>query len=232
MSRSFLIVDEPHELGAYLEEFKLHLGVPVFTASSRDEALPILASQNLAAVILDFTTNLPDRSSLYFELITIPKLSTTPCIFLPNRDTLRHAQKLIHRPEDQIILKPISGAVLSQETASVLRLPKRVPLELMVRVYLENQDSPFPIRGKTINVSSSGMLIRTSQSLPQDATLSIAIALPGGDTLKMRGVVRRSVSFYTEHAYGIELLEISEGDPLRFADLYGLRLEVKRRQAL
>lgn len=229
--KGYLIVDDPGALKGYLEEFQLTTGAQVFTARNREEGLLYLDPQKILLVILDFTRDFPDRSSLYFEIVSLPNFSTVPCLFLPDRGTVKHVEKLIHRPEDRIALKPITGAQLAQEVSAILKLPLRKPLELMVRIYLESGQTPFSLRAKTVNMSSNGMLVRLREELPLEGLVQILITLPGGAVLRLRGVVRRHQVIYNEHGYGIELLEVLEGDPRLFAQHYDLKLELLRRAA-
>jgi CheY-like chemotaxis protein len=227
---TFLIVDEPSAREGYLRDFQLETGAQVLTASSREEALPFLERKDLSAILLDFTTNLSDRSAFYFEVVTIPALTHIPCLFLADRRTVRDVEKLIHRPQDRVILKPVTGAILSRETAILLNLPRRVSLELMVRVYPEGSDSPFPLRGKTVNVSSNGMLLRLGGPLPMKGRVRIEF-VAGNEPFVLWGVVRREERLYNEYAYGVELVALSKGNPNRFRDLYGVELNLPQAQA-
>jgi DNA-binding response OmpR family regulator len=227
---AFLIVDEPQALEGYLKDFQLETGAQIFTASTREQALPYLDRKELSAIILDFTVNLPDRSSFYFEIVTIPTLMHVPCLVLADRRTVKDVEKLLHRPQDRVILKPVTGAILSRETALLLNLPRRVSLELMVRVYPEGSDSPFPLRGKTINISSNGMLLRLGGPLPLKARVRIELIMEN-EPFVLFGIVRREERLYNEYAYGIELQAIAKGNPKRFFELYGVELTLPANQA-
>jgi hypothetical protein len=66
------------------------------------------------------------------------------------------------------------------------RFPLRMPLQY------QKSGAPHWFEGKTLNISRTGILFRTDESVPKDATLDIRVEFPGKVTFSCQGSVVRT----------------------------------------
>jgi hypothetical protein len=89
------------------------------------------------------------------------------------------------------------------------RIPKRLPVKFGV--------SEPDIIGFTSDLSPVGMFIRTNRGLPPKTLINIALEIPSGEIIPLKGVVKRAVKYSShlggimKNGMGIEIEGINEG---------------------
>lgn len=221
--RRILIVDRPEEFRRYLDDFRGHSGSVVITAVSREEALDRFGEGDIALVILDFTFDHAARTAIYFDLLAMPVHHGTPVIFLVDRNTEPTVRKLLQRPIDRMVGKPISGRRLAEASREALNLPSRRAVELLVRLYRMDGGDPFPIRAKTLNMSSGGLFVQTQVHLDIGQRLKVAVRVPDNDAvIELETILRRKETMGQDIGYGLQVVRLLSGDPAAMQMAYGV----------
>ncbi len=221
--RRILIVDRPEGLRRYLDDFRGHSGSVTITAATREEALDRFDEGDISAVILDFTFDHAAHTAIYFDLLAMPVHHGTPVVFMVDRSTEPTVRKLMQRPIDRMVGKPISGRRLAEATREALNLPTRRSVELLVRLYRMDGNDPFPIRAKTLNMSSGGMFVQTQVNLDIGQHLRVAIRLPDSEgTVELETILRRKETMGQDIGYGLQVVRLLSGDPSALQMAYGV----------
>ncbi|MBI4266268.1 MAG: response regulator [Acidobacteria bacterium] len=119
-----LVVDDQPQILRTLTRFLGSKGYRVETATSVDEALPLLDQRHISAVILD--VRMPDRSGL--ELLAHMRedanLRHVPAVILTGVVLTPEEQALIARHKAQVFFKPKSYEQLTHYLDRVTRQPQ------------------------------------------------------------------------------------------------------------
>lgn len=123
---------------------------------------------------------------------------------------------VVAAPEDLFDLEPmqeagvplINGKGLREEIESALsaylRMSPRPHARVMVKVAVELGTGKILRIAQTVNVSRSGLLIRTQERFPPGATLDLKMELPGDhDSIEARAEVVRTTDPEVENVRGI-----------------------------
>ncbi len=106
---------------------------------------------------------------------------------------------------------PITSRALLRVTSNLLGVPNRKFISILVQVRV-SQPKPTTVFGKTQDISESGMLVETSQTLLLHDTVGVSFLIPGaGQMVQAQAVVMREVvRAGGARRYGLHFLPLSE----------------------
>ncbi|MEK6693214.1 MAG: PilZ domain-containing protein [Nitrospirota bacterium] len=102
------------------------------------------------------------------------------------------------------------------------RKHKRVVKRLLLKFGVSDTDTV----GFTSDVSPVGMFIRTNRGLPPDTCINIALEIPSGEVISLKGFVKRVIKYSSQlgsimkNGMGIELREYNEAYLKFLKDFY------------
>lgn len=125
---------------------------------------------------------------------------------------------------NDVIYRPLHRGELDQKIEKLTRIPARRQLRTMTRVEISLENGGRVALGRSVNVSSGGMLIELDRVLPGEGAMSIHFYLPcDPEAFHVPAEVVRASFSGTRALYGVRFLTLSAGERERI-DRYVSRL--------
>ena len=139
-------------------------------------------------------------------------LKKVNCIFLV--DNVKEGENIKCAFQNaEVAMKPVSPGQLNQKVASMLSIPLRRGIKILVRMQLiEELKTPF-ILATMIDLSENGMLIETEKQLKLEANAKISFYLPEtGGFVELEGQIIRETQFTSPKlkCYGLRFIKVEK----------------------
>jgi len=184
--------------------------IQMLTAASAKEILSVHKTEKPDLIIIDL--DMPDMPGdelcpllrKEYEHDTVRVLIATN----PDEADIKRAE---HCGADTYITKPISSALFFSKIASLLDVKTRKAYRMQVKATVAGETGDIKFTAGTINISSTGILIETSQPLNIGDTVNCSFILPGTLAISVKGEVVRMLKkpAGNTHQYGIRFASIS-----------------------
>ena len=118
------------------------------------------------------------------DLLAAVRSPGSPCsrsqvLLLADQARLFQAERLIGQGADGALAAERTGEFLSEYAARLLQVAPRVASRVMVRLQARISDGERQDLCQTVDLSLSGMFVRTDDSYPLGTTMSFQLQLPG-----------------------------------------------------
>jgi len=186
-------------------------GITVVTAATNEELLKLHIEEHADLVITR-----PDLPGMSCEmLLNIFRRSATlrnAAVILICEDT--PAQRDLARKCGATVLmtRPIAPAALEGHIQELLHVVPRRSYRVVMNMKVEGRQNGKAFLCSTENVSSDGMLIRTTETLPMGSRISCSFYLPDGTRISAGGTVARITDQdpqSQQNRYGIQLTTLA-----------------------
>lgn len=107
------------------------------------------------------------------------------------------------------VTMPVIPAVLLQEAHRLLNIAPRKTCRIPLKIRLECETRGKRFTGMIQNISTAGLLFRTSADLPEGATVHCTFAAAGSRQLTVSGEVVRILTDGPQAGYGMSFFDIS-----------------------
>lgn len=186
--------------------------IAVYTAATNDEILLFHMEKN--AHLIATHPSLPGMTTeTLCNVIRRSESMKKVSILLLCNNPLQ--QELARRCNVNAVLNcPVDGALFATKVQELLDVPPRRSYRVVLNIAVEGLHDNRPIMCNSENVSAGGMLIRTTEELPQGSRISCSFYLPDGRRVSADGVIARS--FKTDSTpgmihYGVQFREFGSG---------------------
>ncbi|MGH9458047.1 MAG: PilZ domain-containing protein [Thermoanaerobaculia bacterium] len=115
---------------------------------------------------------------------------------------------------NDVAFRPVHPAHFEEKVARLLSVPPRASVETLTRV--EMLDAGTTVTGRTVNISSSGMLLQLDRVLPPEASLMVQFYLESGAVpIRTRSEVVRAEFTGGSPRYGLRFVDIEPVQRMR-----------------
>ncbi len=189
--KKILLVDDVRLFLEMEKTFLNRKNLTIFTATSGEDALGIHKKEHVDLILLDF--HMPGMRG------------DEVCKRIRNDDTLKDVSVIMvttsSKPDDveickdaganDYITKPIDPKLLLTKISTLLNVPIRKNMRILIRVKVEGRNQA-PFFGNTVDISLAGLLIEADRELHMGDTLEVSLVLPDNDApLTVKGTIVR-----------------------------------------
>ncbi len=188
--------------------------IQVFAAATNDEVLEIHRMEKVDLIVTQLEQ--PGRltsEELFYTIRNNSDLRNVSTI-LVCKDTLAHRERCKRCGANTVFTMPVDTALLDLKIQQFLNVAPRRSYRAILAVAIEGKFRNRPQPFWTENISTSGMLIRTSEPLAKGAGTFFSFFLPNGTHVSGYGEIMRVVQPESEpdsFLYGIKFTDIEPG---------------------
>jgi response regulator RpfG family c-di-GMP phosphodiesterase len=119
---------------------------------------------------------------------------------------------------NEVIFRPLQKPELDQKVERLTNIPVRRQLRTITKIEVSLEKNGRFVLGRSINISSTGILIEVDRMLPQDGPVRLHFYLPGDPKpLQILAEVLRAEFAGSMSKYGMRFLEPTEEERERIA---------------
>ena len=208
-----LLVD--HSRGAMLfqETILRRRGTSVMTALAGSEGLVKARAEQPHLIIIGF--DLFDMTAPEFcRAIREDELTRGVSLLLVcERENAQHGDLCLAAGCNDVIYRPLQKHDLDARVARLTTIPARRQLRTITKIEVSLEKDGRFILGRSVNISSNGMLLEVDRVLPGEGRVRLHFFLPGdARPLQLDGEVLRAEFAGAMAKYGVRFVETSDGD--------------------
>jgi DNA-binding response OmpR family regulator len=221
MRDRILVVDDDNAACGFVRDTLTHdTGAEVLALTNSNIAASFLTKERFVLVIFDLKMPEPNGLDLAQHARKSSLNQATPIIMVSEDQSaaaISHgfaagAEFFLYKPIDTTRLIRLVRAMQRPNERDKRRF-KRVPVQLPVRLEFEK----WSVQGQTINISLSGMLVRTDAPIPTPSSVRVSLYAPKGTEIPITASasVVRSLS---GNRFGIQLNRLAPVENSRFQE--------------
>lgn len=209
MKKKILIVDD---LRGFIEKEKGILSrsdFKVFTATSGEEALRIHKEERVDLILADLHMPEMGGDELCREIRADESLRHVS-IILVSSNRQADLDRCASAGANECVPRRIEPQKLLERVSSLLSIPKREHLRVLIKVSVKGQIKSEPFFGTTQNISTSGVLLETEKPLAKGDVITCSFFIPDSDRIIADGEVKRKTK--TDgglYHYGVQFIGVS-----------------------
>lgn len=129
-----------------------------------------------------------------------------------------HGELCLSAGCNDVIFRPLQKPELDQKVERLTNIPVRRQLRTITKIEVSLEKNGRFVLGRSINISSTGMLIEVDRMLPQDGPVRLHFYLPGDPRpLQIAAEVLRAEFVGAMSKYGMHFVDQTEEDKERIA---------------
>jgi CheY-like chemotaxis protein len=210
--KKVLLSKDLHGLFSERDSFLDRSDIIVELVTSNDEVLRICSEEDVDLIVTRL--DMPGmRSEELFDLIRKDPTGRKASIIMVCNDTLALRERCKNCKANAVITLPVDPVVLEMKMQQLLNVAQRMQYRAMMAVAIEGRFRDRPVPFHTVNISTSGTLIRTTEPLVKGAGVFLSFFLPDGTHVSGYGeIVRVEMSPGDEELsqYGIRFTNVEE----------------------
>jgi CheY-like chemotaxis protein len=206
--KKVLLVDDVRLTLDLGRTFFARAGCEVATASNGAEALAAYRRERPALVVVDLEMPGMPGDEVCREIKKDRKGAAVPVIIVVPRSSAQSVDRCARAGADAIIGKPIDSRELLTAAARLMGVKPRLNERVAVVVRVTTPEESYSIRGSTVDISVSGILLETDGSLAVGQVARFSLSLPGAEKpLEAMGeVARAGERAGTANRYGVRFI--------------------------
>lgn len=209
--KKILITQEISRILLEKTSFLNRADIRLFTASSNDEALEIHRAEHMDLIITDL--DMAGMSSEQFcSLIRKnPDLRQVSIILVCACDASALARSS-RFGADAVILRPIKPHFLLTKAKQLLNISMRETYRVPLNVAVEGQASDRAFSCRSLDISTVGILMETSQTFQHEQLVICSFTLPDATLIRVTGKIVRTLDpppAARFNRYGIHFLDLA-----------------------
>jgi response regulator RpfG family c-di-GMP phosphodiesterase len=221
---SILLVD--HSRGALLfqETILRRRDMQIMTALAGSEGLTKARMEKPNLIIFGY--DLFDMSAPEFcREIRADELTRPISLLLVCDRNSNHGDLCLSAGCNDVIFRPLQKPELDTKVERLTRIPVRRQLRTITKIEISLEKNGRFVLGRSVNISSSGILIEVDRMLPQEGPVRLHFYLPADPKpLQVAAEVLRAEFSGSMPRYGMKFLETTEEDRERITRyVYRLR---------
>jgi response regulator RpfG family c-di-GMP phosphodiesterase len=135
-----------------------------------------------------------------------------------DRENNEHGDLCLSAGCNDVIFRPLHKPELDEKVERLTRIPVRRQLRTITKIEVSLEKNGRFLLGRSVNVSSTGMLIELDRLLPQEGPVRLHFYLPGDPKpLQLLAQVLRAEFSGAMSKYGLRFVEPSETDRERIS---------------
>jgi CheY-like chemotaxis protein len=177
-SGCILLVDSSRGAVAYQETLLRRRDAQVITALAGTDGLQLARDERPELIILGF--DLFDMLAPEFcrEIRGDPSTRGSSLLLICERNS-GHDDLCLSAGCNDVVYRPLQRHELDAKVAKLTNIPARRQLRTMTRIEVSLEKNGRFVLGRSVNISSHGMLIEADRVLPGEGTLRVQFYLPG-----------------------------------------------------
>ena len=208
-----LLVD--HSRGALLfqETILRRRDMQIMTALAGSEGLDKARMERPNLIIFGY--DLFDMSAPEFcrEIRADDVTRAISLLLVCERDHTEHGDLCLSAGCNDVIFRPLQKPELDQKVERLTRIPVRRQLRTITKIEISLEKNGLFILGRSVNISSTGMLIEVDRMLPQDGPVRLHFYLPADPKpLQVSAEILRAEFSGSMPKYGMRFLDPSPDD--------------------
>lgn len=134
-------------------------------------------------------------------------------LLVTDEETPEHADLCLSAGCNDFIRRPLQHSELDAKIEKLTHIPVRRQLRTMTRIEVSLEKDGRFVLGRSINISSNGMLLEVERTLPGDATVRVHFYLPSDPSpLQLEAAILRADFSGPRAHYGLKFLSASDGE--------------------
>ncbi len=213
---SILLVD--HSRGALLfqETILRRRDMQIMTALAGSEGLVKARMERPNLIIFGY--DLFDMSAPEFcrEIRADELTRAISLLLVCDREHQEHGDLCLSAGCNDVIFRPLQKPELDQKVERLTQIPVRRQLRTITKIEISLEKNGRFVLGRSVNISSTGMLVEVDRMLPQDGPMRLHFYLPADPRpLQVMAEVLRAEFSGSMPKYGMRFLSPSEEDRVR-----------------
>lgn len=213
-----LLVD--HSRGALLfqETILRRRDMVIMTALAGSEGLTKARMEQPHLIIFGY--DLFDMSAPEFcrEIRSDEATRPISLLLVCDRSSMDHGELCLSAGCNDVIFRPLQKPELDQKVERLTSIPVRRQLRTITKIEVSMENNGRFVLGRSMNISSTGMLIEVDRMLPQDGPVRLHFYLPADPKpLQIAAEVLRAEFSGSMSKYGMRFVEPSDDDRERIA---------------
>jgi response regulator RpfG family c-di-GMP phosphodiesterase len=218
LSGRILLVD--HSRGALLfqETILRRRDMAIMTALAGSEGLVKARMEHPNLIIFGY--DLFDMTAPEFcrDIRTHDETRGISLLLVCDRDAPDHGDLCLSAGCNDVIFRPLHKPELDQKVERLTRIPVRRQLRTITKIEVSLEKNGQFILGRSMNISSNGMLIEVERILPQDGPVRVHFYLPADPKpLQLMAEILRAEFTGAMAKYGMRFLTPTEDDRERIS---------------
>ena len=210
---SILLVD--HSRGALLfqETILRRRDMQIMTALAGSEGLA-KARMEMPSLII-FGYDLFDMSAPEFcrEIRSDEKTRMISLLLVCDRKHQEHGDLCLSAGCNDVIFRPLQKPELDQKVERLTNIPVRRQLRTITKIEISLEKNGRFVLGRSVNISSTGMLVEVDRTLPADGPVRLHFYLPADPKpLELAAEILRAEFAGSMPKYGMRFLSPTEED--------------------
>jgi len=208
-----LLVD--HSRGALLfqETILRRRDMQIMTALAGSEGLTKARMEKPNLIIFGY--DLFDMSAPEFcrEIRADDITRAISLLLVCDRDHTDHGDLCLSAGCNDVIFRPLQKPDLDQKVERLTRIPVRRQLRTITKIEISLEKNGRFVLGRSVNISSTGMLVEVDRMLPQDGPVRLHFYLPADPRpLQIAAEILRAEFSGSMPKYGMRFLDPTEED--------------------
>jgi response regulator RpfG family c-di-GMP phosphodiesterase len=210
---SILLVD--HSRGALLfqETILRRRDMQIMTALAGSEGLAKARMERPNLIIFGY--DLFDMSAPEFcrEIRNDELTRAISLLLVCDREHQDHGDLCLSAGCNDVIFRPLQKPELDQKVERLTRIPVRRQLRTITKIEISFEKNGRFVLGRSMNISSTGMLVEVDRMLPQDGPVRLHFYLPADPKpLQIAAEILRAEFSGSMPKYGMRFVDPSEED--------------------
>jgi response regulator RpfG family c-di-GMP phosphodiesterase len=210
---SILLVD--HSRGALLfqETILRRRDMQIMTALAGSDGLTKARMEKPNLIIFGY--DLFDMSAPEFcrEIRSDDETRAISLLLVCDRESSEHGDLCLSAGCNDVIFRPLQKPDLDQKVERLTRIPVRRQLRTITKIEISLEKNGRFVLGRSVNISSSGMLVEVDRMLPQDGPVRLHFYLPADPKpLQVLAEILRAEFSGSMPKYGMRFLDPTEED--------------------
>ncbi|PYQ27649.1 MAG: hypothetical protein DMF56_18740 [Acidobacteria bacterium] len=210
---SILLVD--HSRGALLfqETILRRRDMQIMTALAGSDGLTKARMEKPNLIIFGY--DLFDMSAPEFcrEIRSDDETRAISLLLVCDRASSEHGDLCLSAGCNDVIFRPLQKPDLDQKVERLTRIPVRRQLRTITKIEISLEKNGRFVLARSVNISSSGMLVEVDRMLPQDGPVRLHFYLPADPKpLQVLAEILRAEFSGSMPKYGMRFLDPTEED--------------------
>lgn len=208
-----LLVDQSRGALLFQETILRRRDAVVTTAIAGSEGLRKARDEQPQLIMFGF--DLFDMSAPEFcrEIRSDDRTRGISLLLVCERDAAQHQDLCLAAGCNDVIYRPLQRNDLDAKITRLTTIPTRRDLRTLTRIEVSLEKSGRFLIGRSLNISSTGMLLELDRVLPGEGVLRLHFYLPGEPTpMQIDAEVLRAEFVGTMAKYGLRFTELREGE--------------------
>jgi CheY-like chemotaxis protein len=211
-----LLVDQSRGALLFQETILRRREAVISTAIAGTEGLQKAREEQPQLIMFGF--DLFDMSAPEFcrEIRADERTKTISLLLVCERENAQHQDLCLAAGCNDVVYRPLQRHDLDAKITRLTTIPTRRDLRTLTRIEVSLEKNGRFLIGRSLNISSTGMLIELDRVLPGDGRLRLHFYLPGEPTpMQIEAEVLRAEFVGTMAKYGLHFSELNEEERVR-----------------